>query len=134
MAPNIINQIIKKIREFSYRFEDDAYLAPDMTLLAEHITGTGNVVEMAYQEEPLAIIWCVRGDGQLIALTYQREQEVVAWHRHIIGGSFGTGNAVVGVTDYLNDANYNGYITITAHGLSTGDEVVYSAGGGTKVI
>ena len=83
----------RKIRELAYNFDVDGYIAPDLTILAEHIT-EGNVVEMAYQEEPLAIIWCVRGDGQLIALTYQREQEVVAWHRHIIGGVFGTGNAV----------------------------------------
>ena len=83
----------RKIRELAYNFDVDGYIAPDLTILAEHIT-EGNIVEMAYQEEPLAIIWCVRGDGQLIALTYQREQEVVAWHRHIIGGSFGTGNAV----------------------------------------
>ena len=84
----------RKIRELAYNFDVDGYIAPDLTILAEHIT-EGNIVEMAYQEEPLAIIWCVRGDGQLIALTYQREQEVVAWHRHIMGGSFGTGNAVV---------------------------------------
>ena len=84
----------RKIRELAYNFDVDGYIAPDLTILAEHIT-EGGIAEMAYQEEPLAIIWCVRDDGQLIALTYQREQEVVAWHRHIIGGVFGTGNAVV---------------------------------------
>ena len=83
----------RKIRELAYNFDVDGYIAPDLTILAEHIT-EGGIAEMAYQEEPLAIIWCVRDDGQLIALTYQREQEVVAWHRHIIGGVFGTGNAV----------------------------------------
>ena len=124
----------KKIREFSYRFEDDAYLAPDMTLLAEHITGTG-IVDVDYAQEPSSIYWAVRDDGTLLALTYQREEDVVAWSRNILGGSYKlTFNGATGVTDYLNDANYNGYITITAHGLSTGDEVVYSAGGGTKVI
>jgi len=30
----------------------------------------------------------------LIGLTYQREQQVVAWHRHVFGGSFGSGNSV----------------------------------------
>ena len=123
----------KKIREFSYRFEDDAYLAPDMTLLAEHITGTG-IVDVDYAQEPSSIYWAVRDDGTLLALTYQREEDVVAWSRNILGGSYKlTFNGATGVTDYLNDANYNGFITITAHGLSTGDEVVYSAGGGTKV-
>jgi len=123
----------KKIREFSYRFEDDAYLAPDMTLLADHITGTG-IIDVDYAQEPFSIYWAVRDDGTLLALTYQREEDVVAWSRNILGGSYKlTFNGASGVTDYLNDANFNGFITITAHGLSTGDEIVYSAGGGTKI-
>jgi hypothetical protein len=103
----------RKIRELAYNFDVDGYIAPDLTILAEHIT-EGNVVEMAYQEEPLAIIWCVRGDGQLIALTYQREQEVVAWHRHIIGGVFGTGNAVVESVAVIptDDSEYELYMIV----------------------
>ena len=83
----------RKIRELAYNFDVDGYLAPDMTILAEHISESG-ITQMAYQQEPNQIIWCVRTDGQLIALTYQREQQVVAWHRHIFGGSFSTGNAI----------------------------------------
>jgi hypothetical protein len=123
----------KKIREFSYRFEDDAYLAPDMTLLAEHITGTG-ITDVDYAQEPDSIYWAVRDDGTLLGLTYKREEDIIAWHRHIIGGSYKlTFNGASDVTDNGTDPNYNGYITITNHGLSTGDEIVYSDGGGTKL-
>ena len=123
----------RKVREFSYRFEDDAYLAPDMTLLAEHITDTG-IIDVDYAQEPDSIYWAVRTDGTLIGMTYQREEDVIAWHRHIFGGSNKfTFNGASGVTDYTTDANNNGYVTISSHGLSTGDEVVYSAGGGTKI-
>ena len=83
----------RKIRELAYNFDVDGYVAPDMTILAEHISESG-VNEMSYQQEPNQIIWGVREDGQLIGLTYQREQQVVAWHRHIFGGAFSTGNAV----------------------------------------
>jgi hypothetical protein len=83
----------RKVRELAYNFDVDGYLAPDMTILAEHITETG-ITQMAYQQEPNQIIWMVRTDGQLIGLTYQREQQVTAWHRHIFGGSFNSGNAV----------------------------------------
>ena len=104
-----------------------------MTLLAEHITDTG-IVDVDYAQEPDSIYWAARTDGTLLGMTYHREEDVIAWHRHIFGGSnkfiF---NGATGVLDYLNDANFNGYITITAHGLSTGDEVTYSAGGGTKI-
>jgi hypothetical protein len=50
---------------------------------------------MEWQQEPDNILWCVREDGQLAALTYQRSEAVVSWHRHILGGAFGSGNAVV---------------------------------------
>nr|BAR32222.1 putative tail tubular protein B [uncultured Mediterranean phage uvMED] len=83
----------RKIRELAYNFDVDGYIAPDLTILAEHIT-KGGITQMAYQEEPLSIVYAVREDGELVALTYQRDQQVVAWHRHIFGGVFGTGNAV----------------------------------------
>jgi len=123
----------KKIREFTYRFEDDAYQAPDMTLLAEHITGNG-ITDVDYAQEPDSIYWAVRDDGTLLGMTYQRQEDVIAWHRHILGGSYKlTFNGASDVTDSATDPNKNGYITITNHGLLTGDEIVYSAGGGTKV-
>jgi hypothetical protein len=66
----------ERVRELAYNFDVDGYLAPDMTILAEHITETG-ITQMAYQQEPNQIIWMVyETDGQLIGLTYQREQQV----------------------------------------------------------
>jgi len=83
----------RKLRELAYNFDVDGYLAPDMTILAEHIS-EGGITQMAYQQEPNSILWLVRGDGQLIGFTYQRDQQVTAWHRHIFGGSFNSGQAV----------------------------------------
>lgn len=80
-----VQRSTKKIRQFVYQFESDTYIAPDLTLLSEHITANG-IVEMDYQRDPDSIIWMVRKDGQLIGMTYERDQEVIAWHRHIIGG------------------------------------------------
>lgn len=76
----------KKVREFTYQFESDAYVAPDMTILAEHIT-EGGITEVAYQQEPDQIFWCVRSDGTLLGMTYERAEDVIAWHRHEIGGT-----------------------------------------------
>lgn len=76
----------RKLREFVYQFESDAYVSPDLTLLAEHITQTG-ITQIAYQQEPDSIVWCVRTDGLLAAFTYQRDQKVLAWHRHTLGGT-----------------------------------------------
>ena len=76
----------RKIRELAYNFDTDSYIAPDLTILAEHITDSG-VVQMDYQQEPFSIVWCVRDDGKLVGLTYNRLQDVVAWHGHDFGGT-----------------------------------------------
>jgi len=92
----------RKIRELAYNFDVDGYVAPDMTILAEHIT-EGGLTQVAYQQEPNQIIYATREDGELVGLTYQREQQVIAWHRHIFGGRFGI--ATLTVSDYANIAN-----------------------------
>ena len=92
-ATLFVQRAKRKLRELAYNFDVDGYLAPDMTILAEHIS-EGGITQMAYQQEPNSILWLVRNDGQLIGFTYQRDQQVTAWHRHIFGGSFGSGNAV----------------------------------------
>lgn len=84
----------RKVREFVYRFDSDSYHSPDMTLLAEHVT-KGGITAAAYGDEPDSIYWAARADGQLLGMTYERAQEVVGWHRHILGGSFGAGAAAV---------------------------------------
>jgi hypothetical protein len=106
----------RKIRELAYNFDVDGYIAPDMTILAEHITESG-LTQMSYQQEPNQIIWGVRDDGELIGLTYQREQQVTAWHRHIFGGRFG--NATVTVTDYANIADGTRIVLTKADGTTT---------------
>ena len=83
----------RKIRELSYNFDTDGYVAPDLTILNDIVSKSG-INEMVYQQEPDSILWCVRDDGVLAGLTYQRSENVVAWHRHIFGGSFGSGDAV----------------------------------------
>jgi hypothetical protein len=70
----------RKIREMSYRFEADAYVSKDLTLLSEHIT-EGGLTQLAYAQEPDSILYGVRGDGVLVALTYVPDQEVAAWSR-----------------------------------------------------
>ena len=84
----------RKIRELAYNFDVDGYQAADMTILNDTVTTSG-INEMAYQQSPDSILWCVRDDGVLSGLTYQRAEQVTAWHRHILGGVFGSGNAVV---------------------------------------
>lgn len=75
-----------KLRELAYTIDSDGYTTPDLTLIAEHIT-TGNLKEMTYTKAPDSLVWCLLETGEIRCLTYEREQDVVAWHRHIIGGT-----------------------------------------------
>ena len=77
----------RKLRELVFDFNTDSYSAPDMTILAEHITESG-IRTITYQQEPDNVVWCVLNNGKLCGMTYRREEEVVAWHNHDIAGSF----------------------------------------------
>jgi len=89
----------KTIREFSEERNVDSEgnyreSSFDTMILADHIA-EGGITDMAYQQSPYNILWCVRDDGQLVCLTRQIDQEVLAWSRQILGGSFNGGDAVV---------------------------------------
>lgn len=77
----------RRVRELTYAFEKEGYVAPDLTILAEHIT-EGGIVQTAYQQQPQSVLWGVTADGELIGMTYEREQDVVGWHRHTTDGLF----------------------------------------------
>ena len=121
----------RKIRELAYNFDTDGYQAPDMTILSEHITESG-ITQMDYQQEPYSVVWCVRTDGVLAGLTYNRLEQVVAWHRHIFGGKSDTTKNIIQqqisfTSNSTNVSTGSNTITLTSHGLSTGDPIYYYA-------
>ena len=88
----------RKLREFTFDFNRDGWVAPDLTVLSEHIT-EGELVEVAFQQQPDAVLWAIRGDGKLVGMSYERDQQVVAWHRHSTDGDFESVATIYGATD-----------------------------------
>lgn len=86
-ATLFIQRAGRKLREMTYFYDADGFRASDITVLAEHVTGSG-IVQLAYQREPQSIVWAVRNDGVLAAMLYERDIDNinVGWSRHIIGG------------------------------------------------
>jgi hypothetical protein len=85
-----------KIRELSYDFQLDSFVGKDMTVVSEHILKDySGAIQSSYQREPNSVFWTVTTNGALIGFTFEKDQEVTAWHRHLIGGSFSSGIAVV---------------------------------------
>ncbi len=106
-ATLFVQRAKRKIREFVFDLSSDSYQAPDLTLLAEHIT-EGGIKELAYQQEPDNILWACLSDGKLVGLTYRREEGVIAWHSHLLGGtssngSYGSVESVACIPGDLNE-------------------------------
>ena len=85
----------RQLRELAFVFEVDGFQAPDLLLLAEHLTrrstpsGTDpTIVDLAYQQRPDSRLWAVRSDGVLLCCTYLRDQNIVAWSRLTTNGAF----------------------------------------------
>lgn len=84
----LVQRTGKKVRALTAnQYDGTQYDAPDMSVLAEHVTAPG-IVSMARQQEPDALVWAVRADGQLATLTADRDQEVFAWARQVTQGNF----------------------------------------------
>jgi hypothetical protein len=81
----------RKVRSSGYRFDSDSYAAPDLSILAEHITDggeDGGIFEMAYTQEPDQLVWMIRGDGVLVYLALDRDQDAVGFSRATTLGYF----------------------------------------------
>jgi hypothetical protein len=86
----------KKMRAISYSVTEDANVAPDITIFAEHLTRSATFVDMAFASDPDYIAWIVRSDGVLCSLTLAREFETTAWSRHTTNGLFESVGTVPG--------------------------------------
>lgn len=91
----------RKVRGAQYIFEkgeSGGYDAPDYTMLSEHITESG-IVDMAFQQNPYPILWCVRDDGVLIGMVFEPGQKVWGWFRCVIDGDVESVAVIKGVTE-----------------------------------
>jgi len=109
-----LQRAMRRLYEFAVSFDTQGYTSTDLTQLAYHMTRVtepgiaDGIVEMAYAKEPNSTIWAVRQDGKLLSLTYARSENVIGWARHIIGGSFQGGDAVVESIAIIPGANGSG--------------------------
>ncbi|MBQ4479086.1 MAG: hypothetical protein II943_00430 [Victivallales bacterium] len=71
----------ERLRSMVYSWEQDGYVAEDLTLLAEHVTRPG-VRCLAVQKSPDTVVWCALEDGTLASCTCDSSQRVNGWARH----------------------------------------------------
>lgn len=76
------------LREMRYDYASDRYISSDVSILAEHLTKDYKIKQIAYQQHPHQVMWCLREDGVLLALSYMKEHEVLGWSKHTTNGTF----------------------------------------------
>lgn len=74
------------LRDLGYDYETESYKGNDLTLFSAHLFDGFTFTDWAYQQIPHSILWVVRSDGVLLGMTYIRAHQVLAWHRHDLGG------------------------------------------------
>lgn len=82
-----IQRFSRKVRELFFNFDLDAYKSVDKTILSPHIAGDG-FIDMAYQQNPDTILWCVTSQGTISTMTREVDQEVQGWARQITDGNY----------------------------------------------
>jgi hypothetical protein len=99
----------KIARAITFNFDVDKYTTNDLTIDADHVTGTG-ISHFAYQQTPFNAIYSVRKDGQCCVMFFERQQDVRGWGRFKTDGNIKSISVINGVTkQYVEvcDLNYD---------------------------
>lgn len=98
----------RKLIELSYSFELDAWQGRDLNVASEHIlrgaSDTSKAKQTAWCGEPHNLFWILLEDGTLVCVSYLKEQEMLAWHKHSIGGT-GTVESICSIPSPDNTSN-----------------------------
>jgi hypothetical protein len=123
-----------RIRELTWSIDLDNYVAPDLTVVAEHLTRQG-IVDFARAASPDSLLFIVTGDGLLLVCAYDRPENVVGWSRHTTDGTFesvcvipnacGTGDEVWVVVNRTIGGVSKRYVEVFDGRLNTDSGLVY---------
>jgi len=80
-----IQRLQRTLRSLSYDYNQDAFVGPELTILAEGLT-TGGLKKVVFQKEPNNTYWVLKEDGTLLTLTYDKSQDVIGWSKSTLAG------------------------------------------------
>jgi hypothetical protein len=84
----------KRLFQSEYVSASDTFRSEELSIRAEHIMAS-KADRMAYAKDPDSVVWVRKTDGTLAAMTFIKTEEVLGWSRHVFGGAFEGGDAVV---------------------------------------
>lgn len=95
-----VDEAQRRLQHGEFRPDIEAIQVDDLMQLADHLSYGFTINQIARTETPLPLLWAARSDGTLLACTLEQRQNVLAWARHLIGGT----DAVVESVATLPDA------------------------------
>jgi len=111
-----------KLREITFQPVLTSYLpAEDISILSGHLLEGQKITQVDYAQEPVPLLWLVRNDGVLLGLTYEKPQQIVAWHRQVLGG----GGLVTSLTTIPHPTRNATQTWIVAQRVIDGETVQY---------
>lgn len=98
-----MQQKANTVRDLAFNFYTQSYVGADRSMLSQHLFTDYTFVQWCWAQEPLKLLWAVRGDGVLLTMTYMPEQEVYGWAHHHTQGLF---RSVAQVSEGVVDSVY----------------------------
>ncbi len=77
----------QKLSEVVFNFLQSTYKSTDRTILSPQING-GGFIDIAYQQNPDTVLWCLCSNGTLATMTREVDQEVQGWSRQVTAGTY----------------------------------------------
>ena len=73
----------RRLIEYSFSSQGTVDQYKDLSILVPDLISVGDkIVQIAYQDEPYQIVWCVTQNGLLLSLSYVKEHNIWAWATH----------------------------------------------------
>lgn len=74
------------VNAMAYSYEKDGFSHQNILFQAQHFSRGRKIVQIAYQRDPINLIWILFDDGKLASCTYIPQQDFLAWARHETDG------------------------------------------------
>jgi hypothetical protein len=98
-----------RLLELRYAWENNSFVATDISLLAPHLFNFHTFRDMSVALDGEVFVWMARDDGTLLCVTYVPDQDVYAWHRHVLADG-GKAESVCAINE--GDAGIGVYVSV----------------------
>lgn len=92
----------KRLLEMAFNGDLARMDVEDLSEVASHLLEDG-ITEIAFQDTPYPVLWCVRDDGKLLSFSWRKAQDVRAWALHDLSGALVKSITVVPNSDGVSE-------------------------------